>query len=173
MAETSPAPSLRALALGDLEHELRGTRAVLERLPEAQLGWKPHERSFPLGALAAHAANLPWWMLRILQDDAFDLAGPRPNLEPPASVAEVLERFDRNAAALLEGLGEADDARLAARWELRRGGEVVAATPRHAALRGFGISHLVHHRGQLTVYLRVLEVPVPGLYGPSADERAS
>jgi uncharacterized damage-inducible protein DinB len=166
-----PAPSVRRLALGDLDAELRHTRALLERLPDEQLVWKPHAKSFSLGALATHIATLPAWLVSIVQEDFFDIGAPLPKNDPLPGREAVLEAFDRNSAAFREALDAADDEVLARRWELRMGEAVSMAAPKHAVLRSIGINHIIHHRGQLSVYLRLLDVPLPGMYGPSADER--
>jgi uncharacterized damage-inducible protein DinB len=165
------APSIRQLALGDLDAELGTTRRLLERLPDEQLAWKPHEKSFSLGSLATHLATLPVWLVSIVQEDFFDVGAPMPKQEPLGSRDAVLEVFDRNAAAFRDALDAADDDVLARRWEMRIGEAVSLAAPKHAVLRSIGINHIIHHRGQLSVYLRVLEVPLPPIYGPTADER--
>ncbi len=169
---TEPAaPSLKQLALGDLEQEVSITRRVLERVPDEHLAWKPHDRSMALGSLALHLANLPHWQLRILQSDEFDIGQPLPRQEPPASRAEILAAFDERVSRVREALAATDDAALAQPWTLRRGEQVVMRVPRVGAIRTMGLSHAAHHRGQLSVYLRLLDVPVPSIYGPSADEQ--
>lgn len=168
---TEPAaPSLKQLALGDLEQEVSTTRRVLERVPEEHLAWKPHDRSMALGSLALHLANLPYWGLSILQSDEFDIGQPLPRQEPPASRAEILAAFDERVSGVREALAAIDDAALAQPWTLRRGEQVMIRQPRVVALRTMALSHSAHHRGQLSVYLRLLGVPVPSIYGPSADE---
>ena len=159
------------LATGDLEHELVTTRRMLERAPEEHFAWKPHEKSMSLGALAGHIANLLWWQTMMLQQDEFDMAAPQPPRTAPESRAALLQEFDEKAAVLREALAQTDEAALAQPWTLRSGDHVIFTQPRVAVLRGFGISHMVHHRGQLSVYLRLLDVPVPPSYGPTADER--
>jgi uncharacterized damage-inducible protein DinB len=171
MSTTSQVPSLTQIALGDLKHELSSTRRMLESLPEEHLSWKPHPKSMSLGGLAQHLANLPYWQLLILRDSEMDLAAAPPPLSEPRNRDEVLERFTQNAAELREALEQVTDAALMEMWTLRRGDQVILAQPRVAVLRGMGLSHMIHHRGQLSVYLRLLEVDVPGMYGPSADER--
>jgi len=169
----TPLPtSLRNLALGDLDHELGRTRRTLERVPDEHLGWQPHEKSWPLGTLAAHIANLPRWSGRILERDEFDLAtiAPPDPSQRPGSRDDLLRGFDAAVADLRAGLDAADDHALSARWTLRQGERVVMTIPRAAAIRTICISHMIHHRGQLTVYLRQVGAAVPALYGPSADE---
>jgi uncharacterized damage-inducible protein DinB len=166
----STSTSLRTVALGDLDHEIANTRRMLESVPEEHAGWRPHPKSMTLGGLATHLANLFFWQQMILQQDEFDLASAPPPLSALATREEWLAAFERNAAALRRSLDGIDEAQLMSPWTLRRGEHVIAAQPRVTALRSMGISHVIHHRGQLSVYLRLLEVPVPGTYGPSADE---
>lgn len=167
---TSTAPhSLSQIAFGDLEQELASTRRILERVPEEHFSWKPHEKSFALGSLAQHVANLVGWLSTILTTEELDLAGVGKSA-PPTTRDEVLRTFDENVSAVRQALAQAEDATLTGSWTLRHGDHVIFTLPRLAVLRTVGISHIVHHRAQLTVYLRMLDVPVPGLYGPSADD---
>lgn len=170
MTTTTTALSLMQVATGDLEQELATTRRMLERLPEEHLSWKPHEKSMSLGVLAAHLANLLFWQTMVLQDDAFDMAEPQPPRDAPVSRDALLREFDEKAAVLREALAQTDEVVLARPWSLKRGDHVLFTQPKAAILRTFGISHMVHHRGQLSVYLRLLDVPVPPSYGPTADE---
>ena len=157
-------------ALADLQHEIATTR-LLERVPDEHLDWKPHPKSVSLGGLAVHLVNLPHWSTMILQQDELDVAAPGPpRSEGPSGRDEVLRAFDDNAARLQSALESADAGALGEEWTLRRGDHVIFRQPRAAVLRGMGISHMIHHRGQLSVYLRLLDVPVPPIYGPSADE---
>lgn len=166
----TPVP-LRHAALGDLERELATTRRVLDRVPDAHLDWRPHEKSMTLGGLATHIANLLSWQQAILHAEEYDFATAPPPRRSLPSRDEVLALFDENAEALKGGLAESDDARLRERWTLRHGEHVIVEAPRAAVLRSTILSHIIHHRGQLTVYLRLLDVPVPPVYGPTADER--
>lgn len=160
----------RQAALGDIEQELKMTRRMLDRVPEAHFAWRPHEKSMSLGELAAHLANVLWWQTAALQEDGFDLAnGPRTR-SAPESHASLMHKFDENAADLREAMAAADAESLSAPWTLSNGERTYFTLPRAAVLRTYGISHLVHHRGQLSVYLRLLDVPVPPTYGPTADE---
>lgn len=157
------------VVFGDFEQELSSTRRALERVPDEHWSWKPHAKSYALGELAAHVANIVEWGSVTIAVDDLDLGGI-PQNAPPANRAQVLARFDASAEKLRQDLPTLTAESLAATWTLR-GGEVVYLTlPRLAALRGFVLSHLIHHRAQLTVYLRLLDVPVPSIYGPSADE---
>ena len=163
--------SFRSLAFGDLDEELAATRRVLERVPEEHLAWKPHEKSFSLGELATHIANLTRWQGSILRQDEFDFALAPPMLRAVGSREELLRMFDEGVTDYRTALGEADDAGMEQPWTLRHGQHVIFSRPRAVVLRSFGLSHMAHHRGQLTVYLRLLGIPVPSVYGPTADER--
>jgi uncharacterized damage-inducible protein DinB len=162
-------PSLKDWAFADLENEITSTRRVLERVPDEHMGWKPHPKSFTLGELATHVANLLHWQVITLTGDGFDLAGG-PRVAAAENREELLRMFDENRVALKAAFDAADDDSLGTPWTLRSGDHVVFTMPRRQVLRFAGISHLVHHRAQLTVYLRLLDVPLPGLYGPTADE---
>jgi uncharacterized damage-inducible protein DinB len=155
----------------EFDHEMAATRRVLERVPDDVFDWRPHTRSFSLGALASHVAQLPHWGRQILDAESYDLAGASGQSPSNATRAEVLETFDRHVGEVRRALVMGSDAELAAPWTLKRGPHIVLSMPRIAALRRFLLHHVIHHRGQLTVYLRLREVPVPPLYGPTADER--
>ena len=157
----------------EFDHELRQTRKVLERLPEDKLTFRPHPRSKTLGALALHLAGIPSWTTNLLDEDSYDLAPDVAASKVPAqphTTLEVLEAFDRNVAKAHAHIAGQGEEKLATKWSLRRGSATVVTMPRRAVLRQFLMNHMIHHRGQLAVYLRMLDVPVPALYGPSADE---
>ena len=165
--------ALSEALLPEFEQEMANTRKTLERVPDDRFDWKPHEKSTPMGGLATHLANLPSWVVLSLKEDSFDLAPPGepPRLTPPAhSTGEVLEMFDRNVAAARAAIAGADDERLGQTWTLLRGAQPVMRLPRAAVLRSFVLNHMIHHRAQLGVYLRLNDLPVPAVYGPSADE---
>lgn len=155
--------------LPEFDHEMTTTRKVLERVPEDRFDWKPHAKSFSLGALAAHVTTLPAWGTETLNKADIDIGGSQPPAAPP-SKAELMATFDRNVATVRTALAGKSDAELLAMWALKRGGKTIFSMPKAAVLRSFVLSHLIHHRGQLCVYLRLLDVPVPSIYGPSADE---
>jgi uncharacterized damage-inducible protein DinB len=158
--------------LPEFDHEMATTRTVLERVPEEKFDWKPHAKSFSLGALAAHVATLPTWGTETMTKSEIDV-GTTP--QPPAALPsrqEMLAAFDRCVADARAALAGRTDAELLAMWSLKRGGRTLFTMPKAAVLRSFVLNHLVHHRGQLTVYLRLLDIPVPSIYGPSADEPA-
>lgn len=159
--------------LPEYDHEMAVTRRVLERAPEADFAWTPHEKSWPLGALASHIANIPKWMHAVLELPEFDIAdAPADEVIPaiPASRNDLLQRFDANVSEARRLLDAQADAQLLAMWTFRRHGQIAFTLPRVAALRSFIMNHNVHHRGQMSVYLRLRNVPVPAIYGRSADE---
>ena len=155
--------------LAEYDHEMGTTRKLLERIPDDRLAWKPHEKSMALGELASHLGNIPTWGGTILNDSSFDLAAAPPNLAPKPSRAEILALFDASTKQT-RTLMDKSDAEYMAPWSLTRGGQAMFTLPRIAAFRSFVLNHTIHHRGQLSVYLRLNEIPVPAIYGPSADE---
>ena len=157
--------------LAELDREMAGTRTTLERVVEEKLDWRPHERSWTVRELATHIATIPSWVAVTLEQDSFDLAADDPSArETPDTVDGIVALFDQNLATARSALEAASDERLGRPWSLLHGGEEVFTMPRAAVLRGMVLNHSVHHRGQLTVYLRLTGAPVPALYGPSADE---
>ena len=159
----------KSIAFGDLERELAVTRRVLLALPAPQLEWTPHPRSMNLGQLASHVADLPNWMNAALAADELEAANaPRPPAGPPQK-DEILARFDRYAAELRRTIHGFDMSTWDRDWTMRSGSHVIASRPRPMVFRVWCASHLVHHRGQLCVYLRQLDVPVPTIYFNTAD----
>jgi uncharacterized damage-inducible protein DinB len=155
--------------LADFDHEMGTTRKLLERVPDDQWGWKPHAKSMTLGGLVTHIANIPFWGELILSQRSLDLMTLPPNRAELPTRAAVVADFDtkiRRTRACMDKT----DAELTALWTLTRGEQEMFAAPRIAAVRSFVLHHLIHHRGQLSVYLRLLDVAVPSIYGPSADE---
>jgi uncharacterized damage-inducible protein DinB len=157
--------------LPEFDREMSTTRTVLERVPEERFDWKPHVKSYSLGELAGHIANLPTWGEETLTKSELDLAGGQRPSAPP-SKAVMLDNFDRHVAAVRAALAGKSDAELMAMWTLKRNGKTIFAMPKTTVLRSMVLSHVIHHRAQLTVYLRLLDIPVPSIYGPSADEPA-
>jgi uncharacterized damage-inducible protein DinB len=155
--------------LPEFDHEMGTTRRLLERVPEADFAWRPHEKSFPLGHLAGHIANIPHWVEIAFDESSFD-AGAAPRSTPPTSVADLLKTFDANVKKARAKIDEQTDPAFFARWTLMNNGAEVFTLPKIAVLRSFVMNHLIHHRGQLTVYLRLRNVPLPSIYGPTADE---
>lgn len=158
--------------LPEFDQEMANTRKTLERVPDEKFAWKPHEKSMPMGNLAGHLANLPSWGTLTISSDSFDLApGGRPVKTPElSSTKDVLEKFDENVAATRSAIVGASDPDLFKSWTLMSNGNTILTMPKVAVLRSFVMSHMIHHRAQLGVYLRLNDIPVPSIYGPSADE---
>jgi uncharacterized damage-inducible protein DinB len=154
----------------DLDQELDSTRRVLERVPFEHWNWKPHEKSTSLGRLATHLAELPHFAEVIANSNEMDMAAAPYTPSNVTSRDGLLALFDERAASMRRIVRSLDTERLDEHWRLRSGAQVYVDAPRSLLLRQHGVSHPVHHRAQLTVYLRLLGVPVPGIYGPSADE---
>lgn len=165
--------ALSEALLPEFDLEMANTRKTLERVPDDKMDWKPHEKSTTMRSLATHLANLPTWAGHAINKDSIDLNPPdAPPLRatPANSTAEALETFDRNVASARAAIAGASDEQLFQPWSLLNGGRTVLTLPRAAVLRSFVMNHIIHHRAQLGVYLRLNDVPVPSIYGPSADE---
>jgi uncharacterized damage-inducible protein DinB len=159
--------------LAEFDHEMGGTRRELERVPDGKAEWKPHPKSMTLGRLASHLAELPEWGRFTMQLTEFDIAPPgQPRLAPHnlATRAEILALFDRTTLEGRKAMAAASDADWMVPWTFKKGGVVGFTLPRIAVIRSLVLNHMIHHRAQLGVYLRLLDVPLPSLYGPSADE---
>lgn len=159
--------------LAQLEREASTSRAALQRVPEGHNAWKPHERSMPLGYLASLVATMPSWIVSMVKQDEFDLKSPEAAKFKPLEWQkreQLLAALDAAVADAREALHETTDEHLLKTWKFVVGGHVVSENPRHVMIADSVFSHLAHHRGQLTVYLRLNEASVPALYGPSADE---
>ncbi len=158
--------------LPEFDQEMARTRRLLERVPDEKAAWTPHEKSRSLGALASHLADIPGRMGSSLNQESLDFAPVEGRAPPRAwtSRAEALSRFDQGVAAARANMASNDDESYRRSWSLKRAGKVLFTMPRAAMVRNFILSHSIHHRGQLTVYLRLAGVPLPGTYGPSADE---
>jgi uncharacterized damage-inducible protein DinB len=153
----------------EFDHEMTVTRKLLERVPEDRLDWKPHAKSFSLGELATHVSTLPMWGSITVNEAEIDgaAAGRMPMLR---SRAELLEAFDKHVADTRAAITGKTDAELMAPWTLKHNGQTVFTMPKASVWRSFVMNHLIHHRAQLSVYLRMQDVPLPSMYGPSADE---
>ena len=160
---------LADMFITELEMEAKTTRRVLERVPEDKLTWKPHTKSMSLRQLAQHVATIPGNISGMAKFDGYDV---EKFSEPPAleSTAAIVAAFDASVAQAKTDLAATDDAAMMKDWSFRRGGNPIMNMPRIGVYRTILLNHLYHHRGQLTVYLRLLDVPVPSIYGPSADE---
>jgi uncharacterized damage-inducible protein DinB len=156
--------------LAELEHEAAGTRRALALVTPEHAGFKPHPRSFSLGDLAVHVVQMHRWIPVTVETSGMDFAVNDDRAEPFRTTEELLARFDAFLAEAKAALAGTTDAELAEPWTLRNGEQVFFTLPKAVCLRTFVFNHVVHHRAQLLVYLRLLDIPIPGLYGPSADE---
>jgi len=160
--------------LPEFDHEVGNSRKMLERCPQDKFGWKPHEKSLSLGELVSHICTLPQWATMTVNEESFDMApvgGEAHKPEQLETLPSALDAFDKNMAAARAAIAGASDERLFGNWALLSGGDEIFSMPRIAVLRGFVFNHAIHHRGQMSVYLRLLDVPLPAIYGPSADEQ--
>jgi uncharacterized damage-inducible protein DinB len=165
--------SITHTILPEFDHEMANTRKTLERVPDDKFSWKPHEKSMTLGGLSTHLANIPSWTAQTFDRTELDVAPPGSppyRLEEAKSTADLLEAFDKNVTSARAALEAATDEQWKVKWSLLMTGKTIFTLPRTAVMRGFVMNHLIHHRAQLGVYLRLLDVPVPSIYGPSADE---
>lgn len=164
--------TLSAALLPEFDHEMANTRKTLERVPEDKFGWKPHEKSTSLGKLAGHLAQLPNLAKFIVGQDSLDVTSRLGGPLEPSSREQVLQEFDKSTDMARAAIAGASDQNLLQSWTLRAGEKVIFTLPRIGALRAMVMNHMIHHRAQLGVYLRLNDVPVPATYGPSADESA-
>lgn len=164
--------SLKQALIAELQHESKLTKKMLGRVPMDKSGWKPHEKSMSLGQLAVHVAEIPKWISDIINIDEFDFDQ---HYQPSSasSMEELLAVCKEKTAAAIRDIEKMEDADFGKIWVVKKGDQVYFNIPKAVAIRGWGLSHLYHHRGQISVYLRLLDVPVPGMYGPTADESFS
>ena len=166
--------SIAQSLLPEFDHEMATTRKAIDRMPADKAAWKPHAKSFDIGHLCLHLAELPGWASMAVSTTELDMNPPGgPGYTPPKyeSKEATLKRFDETVAAARAAIAGASDADLMVGWSLKNAGETIFTIPRVAVIRTWVLNHVIHHRGQLSVYLRLLDVPVPAIYGPSADER--
>jgi uncharacterized damage-inducible protein DinB len=162
--------SIAQSLLPEFDHEMATTRTLLAAVPETRASWQPHAKSMSLGRLAAHIGNMPNWVLITLQQDELDVAVPDATGQRAfESTAATLERFDALLRSGRAVLADTPDAVMHTLWTLKSAGHTIFSMPRGAVLRAWVMNHMIHHRGQLSVYLRLLDVPVPSVYGPTAD----
>ena len=154
--------------LMELDQEAQTTKRVLDRIPDDKLAWKPHPKSYSLGQLALHIASVPGSVAAAVVPDSME--APNFSQPEPKSRQEVLDTFSKSLESAKDTLKKMDDARLTSMWRLTKNGKVLMSVPRIGFIRSILMNHNYHHRGQLSVYLRMLDVPVPSIYGPSADE---
>ena len=156
--------------LAELDNEAKVTRTCLERVPADKFDWKPHEKSMTFGRLASHCAEMFGWTKETLKLDVLDFATRDTTPFEPKTSEELLAFFDEHIATAKSVLGETSDETFMTEWTMRNGEQVYVTMPKVAVMRSFVLNHIIHHRGQLTVYLRLNDIPVPSIYGPSADE---
>ena len=159
--------------LPEFDQEIAGVRKTLERVPADKFEWRPHPRSATMISLAGHLANLPTWAPLTINQDELDTAPGGKSMDPPpppADTAELVATFDRHAAEARAAIAGSNDAELMKPWSLLRNGATLMTMPKAVVIRSFVMNHLIHHRAQLGVYLRLNDIPVPSIYGPSADE---
>ena len=159
--------------LMEFDEEMKNTQKILERVDDKQWDWKPHAKSGSVGWLASHVATMPGWITMTLQTQELDYAPVGgPSFEPPKieNRQQLLAELDKGVAEARESLAKVSDEEILKDWTLLAGGHKIFTMPRVACIRGMVLNHIIHHRAQLTVYYRLLGIPVPGLYGPSADE---
>jgi uncharacterized damage-inducible protein DinB len=166
---------LNQALLAEFDQEMPATRKTLERVPDSKWDWKPHPKSGTMGWYANHLVMFPGWLASLFDGESFDFApGGKPLEFPqPHNTKEALEMFDKGVAKARAALAKATDEQLAAKWTLLNNGQIFFSLPRAAVFRSMVMNHMIHHRGQLTVYFRLNDIPVPSLYGPSADEAAT
>ena len=162
--------AIKDALLGEWDHEMANTRKVLAAMPDAKLEFSPHAKSWPMVKLGTHVATMGMWAHMTCTQPELELHGSPPSPQPK-STAEVLSIFDEWTAKGRLAIEGTDDAAMMAPWTLKNQGQAIFSMPRIAVLRSFVFNHMIHHRAQLTIYLRLVDAPVPGLYGPSADER--
>ncbi len=161
---------LNQLLLAELEKEAVSTRKLLSLIPSDNLGWKPHERSMTIGRLASHVAELPHWVNRALDSNEFDMAANKYAAPSFETNEELVAFFESKLAVAKEALANTTNETLEEMWTFRRGDYVISHDTKYNTVRSWMFNHQIHHRGQLTVYLRMLDIAIPGMYGPSADD---
>lgn len=162
--------SLNQILIAELKHEAASTRKMLERIDPSTFDFKPHEKSMKLGRLAQHIAELPSWITMTVKTTYLDFSEKKWQLEPIHTTEELLAFHDKNVADAIAALEETPEEDFKVEWTLRNGDHIILKMPRAAVIRSMAMNHMIHHRGQLSVFLRLNEVPLPGLYGPTADE---
>jgi uncharacterized damage-inducible protein DinB len=167
---TAKTNNIAAALISELEHEAAVTRKLLERVPADKFDWKPHEKSMTMGRLATHVAEMHGWTKPTVQDPELDFAKMDYKPFEPETTEELVAHLDKNLNEALEVLRDASDESWMEDWSLRNGEQIYFTMPKIAVMRSMVLSHIIHHRGQLSVYLRLNDIPVPAMYGPSADE---
>jgi uncharacterized damage-inducible protein DinB len=156
--------------IAELKHEAAATKRILERVPQEKFDWKPHEKSMTLGRLATHVAELPGFLNSILTMDDFDFTKGDYKPSRANTPEELMNVFQQQLDGVVQTLQNTSDEKMQSTFTLRSGNHIIASVPRMVAVRSMAMNHIIHHRGQIAVYLRLIDIPVPGMYGPSADE---
>lgn len=164
--------SLTKALIGEIQHESESTKKMIERVPSEKFDWQPHPKSMKMKNLATHIVGLADWPELIVKSDELDLAGGNLKVPDVNSTEDLVKVLNEKIQKSIEALGETQDEELKKEWVLRAGDHVIAKLPKSVAIRSIALNHLYHHRAQLSVYLRLLDVSVPGMYGPSADDKA-
>jgi uncharacterized damage-inducible protein DinB len=163
--------SFKTSLASELKIEGANTKKILEKVPLEKADWKPHPKSMSIGRLSTHIAETTHWIFTILEADEFDFLTQPFKSRVAGSTNELLEILDKNISKSIAAIEKASDQELNKKWTVKRGEHIIFSIPKKVAMRSWGLNHLIHHRGQLSVYLRLLEIAVPGMYGPSADEK--
>lgn len=163
--------SLGQILSAELDHEAASIRKMLERLPNEKFSWKPHEKSMTLERLAGHIVEMVGWTRQTLTQDELDFSKFDYKPKEYKNASEMVADLDKNVSEAVEILTNTTDETMAESWTMRNGEQIFFEMPKAAVMRAFVMNHIVHHRGQLSVYLRLLDIPVPSIYGPSADEQ--
>lgn len=156
--------------IAELKQEAASTRKMLERIPEEKFSWKPHDKSMSLGELSHHVAEISKWVIASVDQDELDFAKMEYKPVVPTTTKELLRFFDDTVEKAVDCLKNASDEKLSGNWTMRNGDKIYFTMPKLVVLRSFVLSHSIHHRGQLSVYMRLLDIPLPQIYGPTADE---
>lgn len=167
---TAKSSNIAAAFIAELRQEAQSARKCLERVPEDKFEYKPHEKSMTFGQLATHVAEMVGWATVTVKTDQLDFATDYKPFEPKTN-AELVEFFEKNLSEAIEALENTSDEEMMQDWTLRNGEQIYFTMPRVQVMRGMVFNHIIHHRGQLSVYMRLNDIPVPSLYGPSADEQ--
>jgi uncharacterized damage-inducible protein DinB len=171
MAADTQMDSVVALAFGDIKGELASTRRMIAAVPDGKFAWQPHAKSSTLGGLANHIVQMAGWGRMILTQTEFDFSAPHEQPPKAETTAALLQQLDANTADTLSALAGVSLSDLNVNWDLKYGGNVIFGGPRSSVFRSLYMNHIIHHRAQLSIYLRLLDIPMPGMYGPSADEQ--
>ena len=170
-AQKEQITTLGQILTAELQNEAVSTRKMLERIPSDKMAWKPHEKSMTLARIAGHIVEMVTWTKQALTQDELDFSKYDYTPKVYENSADLVADFDKNVAEAIEALKNAEDEKMSDNWRLRNGEQIYFEMPKAAVMRSFVMNHILHHRGQLSVYFRLLDIPGPSIYGPSADEQ--